>query len=161
MDTTGTLAVAAFAETARAFCDWCENLVPGPEVNSQAASWLCRLYCAALTLPKVQPDGSDGPPDPPAASMARVKENLAIFRGWYYREYFDPDPTRNDESGMGDIGDDLHDTYKDVRAGLVLYDQGRVTDAAWQWAFGHRVHWGRHAVGALFALHCMAISKWE
>ena len=73
--------------------------------------------------------------------------------GWYCREYFDPDPTCDDESGIGDFEDDLHDTYKDVRGNLVLYDQGRVADATWQWAFDHRVHWGRHAAISFFAWH--------
>ncbi len=60
---------------------------------------------------------------------------------------------------MGDVGDDLLDIYQDVRAGLVAFDSGEVSDAAWHWSFLYRIHWGRHAVGGLFALHCMHVSK--
>ena len=74
--------------------------------------------------------------------------------GWYYREFFDPNPSLEDEAVMGDVGDDLLDIYRDVKAGLVLMDQRKRVDALWHWAFLHRIHWGRHAVGALFALHC-------
>ena len=50
--------------------------------------------------------------------------------------------------------DDLGDVYKDVRAGLVLYESGEPNEALWHWQYLHRIHWGRHAVGALFALQC-------
>ncbi|MNT90328.1 hypothetical protein D3C72_2312100 [compost metagenome] len=60
---------------------------------------------------------------------------------------------------MGDLGDDLMDAYQDIRAGLLLFDEGRARDALWHWSFMHRVHWGRHATSALHALHCMGISK--
>ena len=65
----------------------------------------------------------------------------------------------DEESGMGDIGDDMLDIYKDIKAGCLLFERGEWTEAVWQWSFLHRIHWGRHAVGALFALHCLSISK--
>ena len=54
---------------------------------------------------------------------------------------------------MGDVGDDLLDTYKDIKAGALLSQAGRVEEALWHWSFMHRIHWGRHALGALAALH--------
>ena len=54
---------------------------------------------------------------------------------------------------MGDVGDDLLDTYKDIKAGCQLVDQGCPADALWHWSFMHRIHWGKHAVGALSALY--------
>jgi len=62
---------------------------------------------------------------------------------------------------MGDVGDDLLDVYRDVRAGLVSLDRGNAHDAAWHWSLLFRIHWGRHAAGGLFALHCMHVSKQE
>lgn len=113
-------------------------------------------------LPEVGCETSDdGLPDIPAQMLDQAKSNLAAFNGWYYREYFDPDPLLRDESGLGDIGDDMLDIYKDVRAGLLLFDAGQTADALWHWSFLHRIHWGRHAVGAIFALHCLSISKQE
>jgi hypothetical protein len=154
-------ATHAFAEVARGFCAWCEGSSLGAEREVAAASWLSKLYAAALLLPNVEPENSDGLPDLPAAEAGKAKSNLACFNGHYYREYFDPDPTLDEESVMGDIGDDLLDTYKDIKAGCVLLEHGQSEEALWQWAFLHRIHWGRHAVGALFALHCLSISKRE
>lgn len=133
------------------------RVIWGPE--TQAASWLARLYAAALTLPDRDADNANGLPDLPKPQADRAKANLSAFLGRCYREYFDPDPTLADASCMGDVGDDLIEIYKHVRAGLVAFDSGDVSDAAWHWSFLHRIHSGRHAVGALFALHGMHVSQ--
>jgi len=149
-----------FSEVARAFCAWCED--SGSELTDrQAAYWLCRLYAEALLLPKTESENDNGLPELPAGPLGKAASNLAAFSGRYYREVFDPDPLLDDEPGTGDIGDDLLDTYKDVRAGLVLFDRGETGEALWHWAFLHRIHWGRHVAGALYALHCLTVSRRE
>jgi hypothetical protein len=153
--------IEAFSDVAREFCNWCESVDGEKATETQAASLLCRLYAAALALPIVDCENSDGLPDLPPQLLDRAKQNLNIYNGRYYREFFDPDPMLSDSWCMGDIGDDLLDTYKNVRAGLLLFERGQQIDAAWQWRFLHRVHWGRHAAGAIFALHCLVISKDE
>jgi hypothetical protein len=150
-----------FAEVARAYCSWCEA-AHSEHSDLQAAYWLSRLYSQALLLPQVGSENDDGLPELPPEALAGAARNLAAaFAGRYYREIFDPDPSLVDEPVMGDIGDDLLDTYKDVRAGLVLFDRGETNEALWYWSFLHRIHWGRHAVGAMYALHCLAISNAE
>jgi hypothetical protein len=110
-------------------------------------------------LPRVASENTEGIPALPDQALADAIANLAKFSGWYYRVVFDPDYTLNEEPVMGDIGDDLIDTYKDIRAGLMLYDRGDTKDALWFWSAMHRGHWGHHAVNAISALHCLAISK--
>jgi hypothetical protein len=161
MQHTSDASIASFAEVARGYCTWCEGDSLGPDPESQAAGWLARLYAGALVLPDRDAENSEGLPDLPQPHADRAKANLAPFQGWYYREFFDPHPHLTDESCMGDVGDDLLDIYLDVRAGLVSFDSGDVNDAAWHWSFLYRIHWGRHAVGGLFALHCMHVSKRE
>lgn len=153
--------VTDFAELARGYCTWCEGQSLGSDPELQAARWLAQLYAAALVLPQAQSENEDGLPDLPEAESARARSNLAPFLGWYYRECFDPDPLLNEAPCMGDLGDDLLDIYKDIREGLVLFDAGDANEALWHWSFLHRIHWGRHAVGALFALHCLHVSKTE
>ena len=159
MSTSPPSSTPAFAEVAHAFCAWCEGPSLGVEKEASVAAWLAKLYAAALALPEVESESEEGLPNLPEAALASARENLACFNGWYYREFFDPDPTLEDEPVMGDIGDDLLDTYKDIKGGCLLFERGEVAEALWQWSFLHRVHWGRHAVGALFALHCLSISS--
>ena len=151
----------AFAELVGGFCSWCEGTTLGPAPAREAARWLAKLYASALQLPDVGPENSRSGLEVPPEGLTRAEANLSGFRGWYYREYFDPHPHLTDESGMGDVGDDLLDTYKDLRSGLVAYERGLHAEALWHWSFLHRVHWGRHAVGAMFAIHCMSVAKAE
>jgi len=151
-----------FAETARAFCNWCEG--PKREITDcKAAYWMARLYSEALTLPSVGPENDLGLPDLPDYELEMAKRNFGPFVGRYYQEVLDPAPDAltpgdGDPIGLGDLGDDLLDTYRDIRSGLLLHDAGREVDALWHWSFLHRAHWGRHAVGALYALHCLSLA---
>ena len=161
LDAAAILAVDDFANVARGFCSWCEGDADAAARDSSAASWLCKLYFTALKLPQREAENEEGLPEIPVESLAKAVASLSGFNGWYYREYFDPDPTLSDDAVMGDVGDDMQDIYKDIRRGLLVYDRGDPIDALWHWEFQFRIHWGRHAVGAIFALHCMSISKFD
>ena len=151
--------VGLFIEIAYGYCLWCESSSLGQNPEVSAALWLAKLYSSALTLPYVEDCGVYQPLNVEPALLERAKRNLAHFDGMYYQEYFDPDPGVDAASSLGDVGDDLFDTYQEIRSGLTLHENGQPTEAIWHWAFSHRIHWGRHAVGALFALHCLHISK--
>jgi len=148
-----------FADLVLGFCTWCEGDGLGPAPEAAVARWLACLYSAALSLPASGPESEKDLPDLPVAQLARAEANLAMFYGWYYREHFDPDPALDDEPCVGDVGDDLMDIYKDLKSGLLAFNSGDAPAALWHWSYLHKVHWGRHAVGALFALHCMHLSK--
>lgn len=151
-------AAKAFAELARGFCVWAES--PSPDGSLYvAAAWVAKLHAAALLLPEVECESDGGLPDVPPSALEAARRVIGPFFGMYYREFFDPDPTLNDESVMGDVGDDLLDTYMDVKRGLLVFDEGQSVDALWHWSFLHRIHWGRHAVGAMFGIHCLWTAK--
>jgi hypothetical protein len=147
-----------FVTTARGFCRWCEDEA-AEHADIHAASWLARLYGLGVLLPSTDSDNEHDLPEVPAQLLERAHANLAVFNGRYYREVFDPSPELEDPPGIGDVGDDLLDTYKDIRRGLMLFDAGQVAEALWHWSFLHRIHWGRHCVGALHALHGLTISN--
>lgn len=143
----------AFEEVAIGFCAWCEGESLGAEPETMAALWLARLHACAQLLPETEPDNEAGIPKLPQTQLAQVERNLKPFVGCYYRVVFDPDPTKTEEPVTGDLGDDVFDTYKDIKAGCLLSQQGRSSEAFWYWSFMHQVHWGQHVVGALAALH--------
>jgi len=60
----------------------------------------------------------------------------------------------SEEPVMGDVIDDLADIYKDLKEGLWYLEQGSEDDAVFQWRFSLDVHWSRHIISTMYALHC-------
>ena len=127
----------AFAELARDFCVWCERAPIEDKPEHHASIWLSELHAAALSLPQAAPETDEVFPDLPESLLVQVKSNLARFNGMYYREFFDPDPLLDNEMCMGDVGDDLLDTYLDLKRGLNWFDNGSQTGAIWHWSSHH------------------------
>jgi hypothetical protein len=124
--TTATL--SSFNSVARDFCAWCEAGINRQYAAKQAALWLARLHAAALELPGAEPDHAQDWPDIPPPQLALAEANLSMFKGWYYRTVFDPDPNNAEVPVIGDVGDDLLDTYLDVKRGLLLAELGSARD---------------------------------
>lgn len=57
------------------------------------------------------------------------------------------------------ISDDLGDIWRDLREGVDLYRLGYISAAAWHWRFHFLLHWGRHAVSAISALHAWLVEN--
>ena len=154
-----SLAIQAFTKLAQGFCAWCESDSLGQDKERRAAVWLSKLHAAAMELPEIEGDDGNEMPVVPALQLQSATRNLSQFNGWYYRTVFDPSPSLDEEPVMGDVGDDLLDTYKDIKTGCLLANEGRIEEATWRWSFMHRIHWGKHAVGALAALHAFASER--
>jgi hypothetical protein len=71
------------------------------------------------------------------------------------------DPFNDQEPVSPTISDDLEDIYCDVKEGLLAMESsGAVSqNVVWEWKFGLEIHWGRHAVGAIAALHSLVSSE--
>jgi hypothetical protein len=145
-----------FAREARLFCQWATG-ADGTAASVPAA--LIRvgaLYNAALALPNPWTPGlSDQVADVelPDADLRLVAERAATLPCQLYWEIFDPLQDPPEEPVIGHTSDDIDDIYRDVAAGLVLFDSGRRDEAGWEWGFNFRTHWGEHATGALRAFH--------
>jgi Domain of unknown function (DUF5063) len=142
-----------FAALARDFCAWCEDGADVERSAVDAAKWLARLHAHALDLGNIVVNFEGDWPELPDEDLACVRRNLTAFMGYYYRVVFDPDPTIDDAPVIGDVGDDLLDTYSDVKRGLMVYGADGNDEACWYWSYMHRIHWGQHVVGALTALN--------
>ncbi len=83
-----------------------------------------------------------------------IARNLSSLPFQYYWEIFTPSDLDGDKEPVcGDLFDDFQDIYGDLSTGLWLYDRGHVETAAFTWNLMFGVHWGRHAVSAMHALH--------
>ena len=151
-------AVTRFSMAARSFCAWAEAKPgrPAPELR-KGLELLSELYAAATKLPPNAKLGS-GADDfaLPLAAWKKVYRRFAALPVGKYSEIFDPSEVPAHEVVAGDVADDLADVYRDLIQGVRLEAAGRPRDALWQWLMNFHIHWGRHAVSALRALHCAA-----
>jgi hypothetical protein len=70
-----------------------------------------------------------------------------------YWDVFAPLNEEDTESVFNSLADDLADIYRDLKRGLLLYNQGHIVEAIWEWRFNFDIHWGTHLVGAQRAIH--------
>lgn len=149
--------------TAREFCDWCRSN-PGTrsEDGQRAHSLLTRLYAVALAVD--QPATYDSDIEPKRVSddeWNQVYARAGALPFNYYSSYFDPSEVPPKEGEIGDLADDIADIYRDLSAGLSLVDAGHIAEAQWELRFSFLTHWGRHASGAIRALHCWYVDACE
>jgi hypothetical protein len=146
----------SFAGHARRFQRWILESQPvGSAAAREALIELTGLYGAALGLPspflaKNQTEHAARVDD---AEFNRGRTWCARLPFQYYGEVFDPTVVPPEEPVVGDVADDIADVYRDVVTGLRLFDAGLFDDALWEWGFGFRSHWGKHATDAIRAIH--------
>jgi hypothetical protein len=151
------VAIGQFVEAARAYCAWLEAEPQESQAEVMAAiRLLSRLVAAMAELPDVDIDYLPTPPEAEVVddeSMKRVAERLRAFPMQFYWEVFHSLALEAEAPCLGDICDDLLDTYRDVKEGLLTFDEGHEPLAVWHWRMTFGFHWGRHAFSALKALH--------
>lgn len=145
-------AVERFAEVARRYCEWAEGeFGQGQHEMQRARLLLAELHLAALRLPYLE--SADD-----AEAVHLPHEEWSHFFGKFgdlplngYWDVFNP----LEEAGpiFNSLADDLADIYRDVKAGLALFDEGHFSGANWEWRFNFQIHWGQHLVGAQRAVH--------
>jgi hypothetical protein len=145
---------APFIAVARAYCEWVASEPRAPEEEARLAlRLLSRLYCEALLLP-VGECGDDISGQRISHEEWMLKHRrFASMPFQYYWDYIQPTELDDESPTMGDVADDLADIYRDVADALSLYDAGHIVEALWEFRDSFRTHWGRHAVGAINAIH--------
>lgn len=149
--------VDSFAQRVRRFEMWVnETPTEGAAIAREALIHLTSIYVAALTLPPaVFPENERKyPVGVGNDEWQRVRRWCARFPFQYYCDLVEPTDTTASEAGLGDLADDIADIYRDVVAGLRLFEAGLGAEALFEWGLGFRTHWGRHATAAIHALHC-------
>jgi len=147
--------VRAFAAVARQFCGWLDGAPKEPDVEShRALAATTALLDAAIRLPfNLPPPELRSHPKDNRERWKRAHGRCAALPFQYYSEVFDPFADPPEEPVCGDVADDLADIYRDVRAGLDLFDAGRHEAALGHWSFHFACHWGEHATSAIRALY--------
>lgn len=153
---TNSDAIIRFAHAAREFCLWAEGTPAAGEIEMLIARrHLANLFALALDLPNIACDVNE-PAKISHEAWTSIFKRFRVLPVNYYGHCFDPLQVPADEPTIGDLADDLADTWRDLKGGLDLYDAGEVNAAAYAWREGFTIHWGRHAAGALYTLQCWA-----
>lgn len=146
--------IAAFADLAVAYCAWAEgNSTPDNE-HYRATQFVAKLYLAGLELPVTEAVSNLDAPSLSIEEYKEIHKRFGVLPFQYYWEVFNPQAEPPEEPVAGDICEDLADIYRDLKEGLFYWEKGQKQDAVFCWKFAFGVHWGRHATGALRALHC-------
>ncbi|PEJ54494.1 hypothetical protein CN692_19360 [Bacillus sp. AFS002410] len=143
-------AVDNFFNSAIYYCNLVENFNSNQENDKlkNLVISLLDLYSKALLLPDVEPKNADSY----EFDVFLPQINFEQY-DWYW-VLFNPYNLNNiEEPVFGSLSDDILDIYKDVKEGILLYDQNEQLEAIWHWKFHFQAHWGRHAVDAIRALH--------
>jgi hypothetical protein len=141
-----------FADVARAFSAWAEaRSTSDPRTEAlRARVHLANLIAAVISLPDGVFDAET--PDIPQEEYQRIYRRFGTLPFNYYSECFDPLVVPPEEPVVADLADDLADIWRDLKAGIILYDRGLHQDAAWHWTNHYSFHWGHHATSALYAV---------
>ena len=149
------IAIVEMREAVQHYCDLIENATPGRggEFIDEVKVALAELLAAA---PRTEPSGD---PDPgfehelaPQAESEMMRRLAAVIgERDFYRMVYEPFEDSGEPVG-GMLSEDLASVWRDLRPGLDLLGGPHEADALFDWWFGYRAHWGRHAVAALFAL---------
>jgi len=149
-----------FAVAVRAYCGWAEGAPAGEDALSGMLATrrhLSSLYAMAVDLPDCETDWTDR--ELTHDAWTRIFQRFGALPVGYYEEIFDPLAVPAGEAGLGDLADDLADIWRDLKEGLVVYDeQGRdAACACWRQSFN--IHWGMHATKALAVIQFWISSR--
>ncbi|MGK7377586.1 DUF5063 domain-containing protein [Planococcus sp. 1R117A] len=139
--------VEGFRIAAAAYCEFIDSCSSFDEKETLITllSIASRLYTEAFELPEVElEEGHAVDVDFSLPEVIFQKHNV-------YKEIFNPYHDTTPVNGC--LDDDITDIYRDIKKGLILYEQGHGIEAVWEWKFSFEVHWGEHATSAIWALH--------
>lgn len=145
--------IKQFAEIAGNYCLWAESFCSNfPQVMLIARKLLAGLHLAVLDLPDFG-CGKDVIDIPSLSKENHVYQHFQNMPINGYWDVFDPLNQEDTQSVFNSLADDLSDIYRDLKRGLLLYNQGYITEAVWEWRFNFQIHWGVHLVSAQRAIH--------
>ena len=154
--------VEQFAAEAVRFEQWAHSNEPNAALAARTALLrISSLYTAALQLPSPYTYAGDGQPCPDVGLVDECAK-LSAFQAIpfdMYGEVFNPLLVPPDEPVIGSIADDITDVYRDVVTGLRAYQTGNRAGAIWEWGFHFHHHWGKHATGAIKAIHAWLVDN--
>lgn len=149
-----------FLLTSREFCGFIESIDKSDDSYlRQLQALLLTLYQKATFLPSTTLEfNQDFQVDLTNEKIENALKKLAekIGDDRYYWTVFDPTSDNEAEAVCGDLVDDIGDTYRGVKRGLLTFDLGTMASkehSLWELKFLFEKHWGQHTIDALRTIH--------
>jgi Domain of unknown function (DUF5063) len=159
-----------FGLVARRFCEIVDAAsdVGKTDLLLQVYRALPDLISGAMALPDVEPSDADAiEMERKRAIIARAQMSDAEWQQLYsllksklddsnlYYSLFDP--TKDKQANPASLADDIADIYRELRESLILNDARSTPpeDSIFEWRLGFYSHWGKHAMDAFTAIHCL------
>ena len=149
-----------FAEAAREYCSYIEELSPTSKVSLKRLIFLLSRLSITASILKEQECDEDSiavPNKTPEIALEEYQKfvlNLSCLPSGPFNKIFNPL-----DLAVGPVTitlqDELSDIYLDIKDGLYFYDKGQTDAAGFKWWLGYYSHWGNHLYSAqriLFAL---------
>jgi len=138
-----------FSKIVRRYCDWAESPFLDGEADFQVAQKILAELClSVLNLPDDEFEDDVELEDISTEQWKTVRDRFSNLPINGYWTVFDPTKAEENETVFALLSDDLADTYRDIKYGLLLFDAGHISEAIWQWKFNFKIHWGRHLLNA-------------
>ncbi|QNA90194.1 DUF5063 domain-containing protein [Massilia sp. Dwa41.01b] len=151
-----------FTLAVRQLCDWAQDASPLGTPKSEmlaARRHLSVLYAMAVDLPRCECEWVERPLSHEEWSI--VFKRFGTLPVGYYGSVCDPLEVPAGEAALGDLADDLADIWRDLKEGLLVFDDGHREAGVAVWQESFDTHWGEHAVNALGVIHYwLARNRW-
>lgn len=147
-----------FADNAELYVRWFDQAVSDDGTNvslRKLHELLGLLQAAAARLTGVAPGDEadvDFENNPDSVDILRKKLPVDAYAVVFDPLEYDATEVNPPVPVMATISDDLSDIYRDLMEGLVLFRNGQIESALWQWHFTYYSHWGRHLSHAQSAI---------
>jgi len=146
-----SLAIEAFSENVRRFCQWSES----EQHDVETARQLLLVLMQSIPYLAFIDDTTGDLPDYPRRGYEGWKmdhKNFSDFPIQYYRQVFAPCDLNDAPPVIGDAHDDLADIYGDLWHGLQALDCGDGKYAVNYWRESYFQHWGHYASAAIYEI---------
>jgi hypothetical protein len=153
MDERAKTEIERFADIVRRYRAWAEKPLADAEIEMQTARTLLAELHSVVKLQDIETDDDVELEDVTAEEWKGVVARFASFPVDGHWLVFDPIEAQENDTVYATLADDLADIYRDTKYGLRLFDAGHLAEAAWEWKFHFKIHWGWHLLGAQRVIH--------
>ncbi|MDB6016501.1 MAG: hypothetical protein JWR19_990 [Pedosphaera sp.] len=146
-----SLAIEAFTENVRQFCEWAES--DRHDVLTARQLLLALMQgIPYLIIPDAGHENDVSYPRRSHEEWMSDHKRFADFPFQYYQGMFSPCDLGEEEPVMGDVHDDLADIYGDLWHGSQALNRDDGVYAVRYWREFYFHHWGHHASSAVYAI---------